>query len=91
MGLFNLGQDFVLCEKNNHQAYHKFKIKKTKKKRPKQSSDEKAKKIFSIKKIKKLGRIKKDSKKSGKHDKYKRDNIIRKFKVHLMQSIYIII
>ena len=45
-------------------------------------------KVFSIKKIKKLGRIKKNSHKKGKHDKYNRDNIIRKFKVKLMNSLY---
>ena len=45
-------------------------------------------KIFSIDKIKKKGRIKKHRNKSGKHDKYQKDNIIRLFKVHLMNNIY---
>ena len=45
-------------------------------------------KIFSIKKIRKRGRIKKNSFKKGKHDKNNRDNIIRKFKVKLMNSLY---
>ena len=45
-------------------------------------------KIFSIKKVTKRGRIKKNSFKKGKHDKNNRDNIIRKFKVKLMNSLY---
>ena len=57
-------------------------------KRAKQSFNKIGKKIFTIKKLMKLGRIKKESGKKGKHDKYKRDNIIRRFKVHLMNSIY---
>ena len=44
--------------------------------------------IFSINKVKKKGRIKKYRNKSGKHNKYQRDNIIRLFKVHLMNNIY---
>ena len=46
------------------------------------------KKIFKIKKILKLGRIKKNSNKKGKHDKFQRDNVIRRFKVFLMRNIY---
>ena len=45
-------------------------------------------KVFSIKKVTKKGRIKKNSFKKGKHDKNNRDNIIRKFKVKLMNSLY---
>lgn len=45
-------------------------------------------KIFTIKKELKKGRLKKDSNKKGKHDKYQRDNIIRRFKVHLMRNIF---
>ncbi len=48
----------------------------------------KKEKVFSIKKITKRGRIKKNSSKKGKHDKNNRDNIIRKFKVKLMNSLY---
>ena len=44
--------------------------------------------IFKIKKILKLGRIKKNSNKKGKHDKFQRDNVIRRFKVFLMRNIY---
>ena len=55
----------------------KFIVKKTNKK-----------KIFSVRKILKLGRIKKNSKKKGKHDKYQKDNVIRRFKVFLMRNIY---
>ena len=74
---------------NNKFVSYKFKIKKAKKKKSKQSLNEISNnKIFTIKKIMKLGRIKKNSNKTGKHDKYKRDNIIRRFKVHLMKSIY---
>ncbi len=49
---------------------------------------EKGKQIFSIQKKKKLGRIRKNLNKKGKHDKYRKDNIIRRFKVHLMKNIY---
>ena len=45
-------------------------------------------KVFSIKKVTKKGRIKKNSSKKGKLDKNNRDNIIRKFKVKLMNSLY---
>ncbi len=44
--------------------------------------------IFIIKKETKLGRIKKNSLKKGKHDKFKRDNVIRRFKVQLVQNLY---
>ena len=46
------------------------------------------KQIFLIKKILKLGRIKKNSNKKGKHDKFQKDNLIRRFKVFLMRNIY---
>ena len=55
---------------------------------PKYNSDLNGKRIFSINKVKKKGRIKKNRNKSGKHDKYQQDNIIRLFKVHLMNNIY---
>ena len=45
-------------------------------------------KIFKIKKVLKLGRIKKNSSKKGKHDKFQKDNIIRRFKVFLMRNIF---
>ena len=48
----------------------------------------KPKDIFIIKKETKLGRIKKNSLKKGKHDKFKRDNVIRRFKVQLIQNLY---
>ena len=44
-------------------------------------------KIFNVKKSKKLGRYKKNSTKKGKHDKYQKDNIIRRFKAHLSKNI----
>ena len=44
--------------------------------------------IFKIEKVLKLGRIKKNSSKTGKHDKYQRDNIIRKFKAFLIRNIF---
>ena len=44
--------------------------------------------IFKIEKVLKLGRIKKNSSKIGKHDKYQRDNIIRKFKAFLIRNIF---
>ena len=52
------------------------------------------KKVFLIEKVKKrnrkIGRINKEDKDNyyGKHDKFKDDNIIKKFKVHLHESIY---
>ena len=48
----------------------------------------KPEKIFNIKKEIKLGRPKKNSKKKGKHDKFQKDNLIRKFKAHFFQNIY---
>ena len=45
-------------------------------------------KLIKIKKEIKLGRKKKSSVKKGKHDKYVTDNIIRKFKVHLLKNIF---
>ena len=64
----------------NEKTSHKFEVIRV--------SKEKDKKIFSIKKTMKLGRIKKNSNKIGKHNKYRGDNIIRKFKVLLMNNIY---
>ena len=52
------------------------------------------KKVFLIEKVKKrnrkIGRLNKEDKDNyyGKHDKFKDDNIIKKFKVHLHESIY---
>ena len=57
------------------------------KNKKKDFSSQNGNKIFNIKKIIKLGRIKKFSCKRRKHDKYKRDNIIRRFKVHLIKNI----
>ena len=62
---------------NNNESSPKFMVKKINKKQ-----------IFKVKKILKLGRIKKNSNKKGKHDKFQRDNIIRRFKVFLMRNIY---
>lgn len=45
-------------------------------------------KIFNINKVNKLGRIKKNANKKGKHNKFKKDNVIRLFKVRLMKSMY---
>lgn len=45
-------------------------------------------KIFNIEKKIKKGRHTKNSNKKGKHDKYQRDNLIRRFKVHLMSHIF---
>ena len=63
--------------------YNKDKIKN----KNKDSICQKGNKIFNIQKSIKLGRIKKFSCRIGKHDKYKRDNIIRKFEVHLIKNI----
>ena len=44
--------------------------------------------IFNIEKYIKFGRLKKNSNKIGKHNKFNTDNIIRRFKVQLTNSIY---
>ena len=44
--------------------------------------------IFTIKKVLKLGRPRKNSSKKRKHNKFKLDNVIRKFKAKLIQNIY---
>lgn len=49
---------------------------------------EKPDKIFCIKKETKLGRPKKNSIKKGMHNKFKKDNLIRRFKTHFFQNIY---
>jgi len=72
---------FISKEKN------KIKKNNNKENQIKDSNYEKKNIIFDIKKTIKLGRIKKLSKRKGKHDKYKRDNIIRKFKVHLIKNV----
>ena len=61
----------------NNNSISKFIVKKINKKQ-----------IFKVKKILKLGRIKKNSNKKGKHDKFQKDNVIRRFKVFLMRNIY---
>ena len=63
-------------EKDNNNIFNDIILKKLKTK------------IFDIKKEIKLGRKKKSSVKKGKHDKYVTDNIIRKFKVHLLKNIF---
>ena len=62
---------------DNNNSISKFIVKKINKKQ-----------IFKVKKILKLGRIKKNSHKKGKHDKFQKDNVIRRFKVFLMRNIY---
>jgi hypothetical protein len=74
--------DYNVKSKDNN-----YKKKMTSKKFIITKSYEKDKKIFSIQKKKKLGRIRKNLNKKGKHDKYQKDNIIRRFKVHLMKNI----
>ena len=44
--------------------------------------------IFNIRKEIKLGRPKKNTFKKGKHDKFQRDNVIRRFKAQFIQNIY---
>jgi len=44
--------------------------------------------IFNIKKEIKLGRPKKNSNIKGKHNKFQRDNVIRKFKAQFVQNIF---
>ena len=88
--------DLRLCENYGNKNEMMVQSKENKYKNEKTSdkfeviriSQEKDKKIFSIKKTMKLGRIKKNSNKIGKHSKYRRDNIIRRFKVRLMNNIY---
>ena len=47
----------------------------------------KSKPVFNIKKELKLGRPKKYSFKRGKHDKYQKDNVIRRFKAQFVQNL----
>ena len=54
----------------------------------KEISDKKTK-IFKINKVLKLGRPKKISKRKGKHNKFAKDNVIRKFKALFINNIYI--
>ena len=75
--------DYNVKSKDNN-----YKKKMTSKKFIITKSYEKDKKIFSIQKKKKLGRIKKNLNKNGTHNKYRKENIIRRFKVHLMKNIY---
>ena len=44
--------------------------------------------VFDIKKEIKLGRPKKNSIKKGKHNKFQKDNLIRRFKAQFIQNIY---
>ena len=46
------------------------------------------KQIFDIKKEKKRGRNKKNCNKKGEHDKFRRDNVIRRFKAQFLQNLY---
>ena len=69
-------------QENKNKGKSKFIIKKQ------FNNNNNKKPIFKIKKILKLGRIKKNSNKKGKHDKFQRDNVIRRFKVFLMRNIY---
>ena len=68
-------------EKDN-KSVSKFKVKKIYRKKSNN------KQIFDVRKVLKLGRIKKNSNKKGKHDKFQKDNVIRRFKVFLMRNIY---
>lgn len=45
-------------------------------------------KIFKINKIRRLGRLKKKSTRIGKHNKFSRDNVIRRFKALFINNIY---
>ena len=51
----------------------------------------KSEKIFDIRKKSKLGRPKKISTKKGKHNKFHKDNLIRKFKAQFIQKIFNVI
>lgn len=65
----------LLENKNENLINNKFIIKKENK-------------IFNIKKEIKLGRPKKFSFKKGKHDKFQKDNLIRRFKAQFVQNLF---
>ena len=65
----------VLENKIHNNYFKKFITKKTNR-------------IFNIKKEIKLGRPKKNAIKKGKHDKYQKDNVIRRFKAQFVQNIF---
>ena len=50
---------------------------------------DKKRKIFKINKIRKLGRKRKISTKMGKHNKFAKDNVIRRFKALFINNIYL--
>ena len=70
----------IIKKVKNNKSLLKFFVKK--------SFNNKKGPIFNIEKVIKLGRIKKNSNKKGKHNKYNKDNIIRRFKVFIMKNIY---
>ena len=83
LNIFKIQKDMnFLIEKENIYQDNNY-LMKTKRKKYSQKQG----KIFIIRKIIKLGRKKKFSFCKGKHDKFQKDNLIRKFKAHLINNI----
>ena len=80
--IFSLEESEIKEKNNNKITKSKFIIKKQ------NINSNNKNKIFKTKKVLKPGRIKKNSSKKGKHDKFQKDNIIRRFKVFLMRNIF---
>ena len=80
--IFSLEESEIKEKNNNKITKSKFIIKKH------NINSNNKNKIFKTKKVLKPGRIKKNSSKKGKHDKFQKDNIIRRFKVFLMRNIF---
>ena len=76
-------------EKNNEEINNKNNIEDYKSNKNKcRFLIKKSQDIFNIKKKLKLGRQKKNSSKKGKHNKFQKDNIIRRCKANLVQNIF---
>ena len=91
MNLF--GNNIIDIEKEDNQNVYEIRYNENQNKSNKKFVKRKTFKvykniIFNIEKVLKLGRIKKGSNKKGKHDKFQKDNIIRRFKVFLMKNIF---
>ena len=84
---FNFANNFIASQ--SEEEKERFEMEGINKKENKNNIKFKVnKKIFKIEKKIKRGRSKKSSNKMGKHNKYKWDNLIRRFKVFLTNNIY---
>jgi len=82
-----IGQNESFCLLNELNIGSSFDIKLNAPGSNNKSKDNKNK-IFNIEKSVKLGRLTKSSLRKGTHNRFKKDNLIRKFKVHLIKNIF---